>query len=104
MIELTDKNFKQDIKDRKMVLVDFYAKWCGPCIMQSEVLERINDSRSVDCDIIKVNVDEAPVVASEYGIDAIPTLILFKDNKLVKRIVGYTQEEEIIKLIDEYND
>lgn len=100
MIELNDNNFKQEIQNRKTVLVDFYATWCGPCSMQSKVLDNLQTSRSVDIDIVKVNVDEAPNTSMEYGIDSIPTLMLFKDNKLVRRIVGYTEQEELLKIIE----
>ncbi|MBQ8042904.1 MAG: thioredoxin [Clostridia bacterium] len=101
MIELNDNNFKQELQNRKLVLVDFYATWCGPCGMQAKVLDKIQTSRSLGVDIVKVNVDEAPRLAMEYGIDSIPTLMLFKDNKLVKRIVGYTEENELLKIIED---
>lgn len=100
MIELNDNNFKQEIKNREFVIADFYATWCGPCGMQAKVLEEIQESRSFNADIVKVNVDEAPSLSLEYGIDAIPTLMIFKNNKLVKRIVGYTNREELLKIID----
>ena len=102
MVELNDKNFKETIGNKKLVLVDFYATWCGPCGMQSKVLEKLSSSRSLNFDIVKVNVDEAPNVSMEYGIESIPTLMIFKDNKLVKRTVGYTEEEEILKIMEEF--
>lgn len=101
MVELNDNNFKQEIQNRKLVLVDFYATWCGPCGMQAKVLENIQTSRSLDVDIVKVNVEEAPRLSMEYGIDSIPTLMIFKENKLIKRIVGYTDQDELLKIIEE---
>jgi len=104
MIELNDKNFKESISNKKLVLVDFYATWCGPCGMQAKVLEKLQSSRSINCDIVKVNVDDAPQLAMEYGIDSIPTLMIFKDNELVKRTIGYTEEKEILKMIEEFEE
>lgn len=104
MIQLNDKNFKDEIKNRKLVLVDFYATWCGPCGMQAQVLDKMQNSRSLSFDIVKVNVDEAPEISMEYGIDSIPTLMIFKENKLIKRIIGYTEEDEILKIIQDIED
>lgn len=104
MIELNDKNFKEEIQNKKLVLVDFYATWCGPCGMQAKVLDKMQNSRSLSFDIVKVNVDESPSIAMEYGVDAIPTLMIFKDNKLVKRLVGYTEHDEILNVIEEIED
>ena len=104
MIELNDKNFKEELKDRKLVLVDFYATWCGPCGMQAQVLDKMQKSRALGFDIVKVNVDEAPNLAREYGVDAIPTLLIFKDNRLIKKAVGYTEEDEILKMIEEIQE
>ena len=104
MIELNDKNFKEELKDRKLVLVDFYATWCGPCGMQAQVLDKMQNSRALGFDIVKVNVDEAPNIAREYGVDAIPKLLIFKDNRLIKKAVGYTEEDEILKMIEEIQE
>lgn len=101
MVELNDSNFKKELENRHLVLVDFYATWCGPCMMQAKVLDKLQNSRSLDFDIVKVNVDEAPKTAMEYGIQSIPTLMIFRGNSLVNRCVGYTEEEEILKMVDE---
>ena len=102
MKELNDNNFKEEITKEELVLVDFYATWCAPCSMQSEVLKKLSNSRSLKFNIIKVNVDEAPKTSAEYGIESIPTMIVFKGNRAVKRIVGYTEEEELLSLMEEY--
>jgi len=104
MIQLNDKNFKEELEKRNLVLVDFYATWCGPCSMQAEVLNKMQTSRSLNFDIVKVNVDEAPELASKYKIQSIPTLMIFKRNNLVKTLVGYTEEDEILKIIEEFED
>lgn len=102
MKELNDNNFKDEIAKEDLVLVDFYATWCMPCSMQSEVLDKISKSRLPKFNIVKVNVDNAPLTSMEYGIQSIPTMVVFKGNRVVKKIVGYTEEDEIISLMDEF--
>lgn len=104
MKELNEDNFNSELEKEKLVLVDFYATWCGPCSMQSEVLKKMSNSRALKFSIVKVNVDEAPKIAFKYGIDSIPTMMVFKNNELVKRIVGYTDEEELLSVMSEFED
>ena len=104
MIELNENNFVKEIETRKLVLVDFYATWCGPCGMQAKVLDKLNNSRNIAFDIVKVNVDESPRLAAQYGVNSIPALMLFKDNTLVKKVIGYTEEDEILKMVEDYQD
>lgn len=104
MKELNDNNFKEELEQSKLVLVDFYATWCGPCGIQSGILEKMNNSRSLKFEIMKVNVDNAPRLAMEYRIESIPTLMIFKDNILVKKIVGLSEEEEILAMMEEFED
>ena len=104
MKELNDKNFKDEIAKEKLVLVDFYATWCMPCTMQSEVLKKMSSSRSLNFNIIKVNVDEAPETAIKYGVQSIPTMIVFKGSEEVRRLVGYTEEEELLNIMEEYEE
>ena len=89
-MELRDENFKDLIKDG-VVLVDFYATWCGPCKMQGEVLKKIEE----DVKIVKIDVDEHTELAKEFGVMSIPTLILFKDGEVVNKNIGFTPESVI---------
>lgn len=82
------EEFKEAIKGK--VLVDFYAEWCGPCKRLAPLLEEIDF-----IDVIKVNVDEFPNIAKEYGIMSIPTLIVFEDSKEVRKEIGFRTIEEI---------
>ncbi len=96
MIKYLNNDFEKEIKDKK-ILVDFYASWCGPCRMLTEVLESIEDK----IDILKVDVDKFPEIAAEYGVMSIPNLILFENNQVVKNQVGYLNEEELLNFINE---
>ena len=89
-MELRDENFKDLIKDG-VVLVDFYATWCGPCKMQGEVLKKLEE----DVKIVKIDVDEHTELAKEFGVMSIPTLILFKDGEVANKNIGFTPESVI---------
>ena len=78
------------------VLVDFFATWCGPCKMLSPILEKVA-SEHEDLTVLKVDVDEVPDVATQYGIRSIPTLILFEDGKAVDMKLGYMPEESVLR-------
>jgi len=90
--------FNEAIKEGT-VLVDFFATWCGPCKMLSPVLEEI--SQEVNATIIKVDVDEAGPLAALYGIQAVPTLILFKDGKPVETRMGYQNKNQLLAFINQ---
>ena len=86
--EVTDTNFQAEVLENDQpVLVDFWAPWCGPCRVVQPVLEEIAGERD-DLRIVKLNTDENPQVAGQYGIMSIPTMILFKHGQPVKQIVG----------------
>ena len=93
-------DFKEQVKDG-IVLVDFFATWCGPCKMQSPILEEIKEDRS-EIKIMKVDVDQETELAREYGVMSIPTLILFKDGKEVAKNVGFMPKEVLIQWINDH--
>lgn len=99
IVELNEENFKERVLSDKKILIDFYAVWCGPCKMMSNVLEDMKEDIS-DCEIYKVNVDECPNLAREYGVMSIPNLILFQNGKVVKNEMGFKTAEEIKEFIE----
>lgn len=86
---------KEVVNSSKPVLVDFWAEWCTPCKMLSPIIEEVAKSFKGEVEIVKVNVDESPISASQHGITSIPTMILFKDGKPVGKIVGFQPKEQI---------
>ena len=95
----TEENFN-DLIHKDIVLVDFFATWCGPCKMLGPVLEELaNDRASID--IVKIDVDECESLAKNYGIMSVPTLILFKNGSLVSKKSGYMPKEQISSWIEE---
>lgn len=99
--ELMSENFNEEIKD-KLVLVDFYATWCGPCKMMHPVIDEVA-SEYRDLKIIKVNVDNHGELSREYAVMSIPTIILFKDGNVVEKNIGFTPKEVLKGWIDKHN-
>ena len=96
-IILTDENFEEEvIESDKPVLVDFWATWCGPCMMLAPIVTEIAEEYADELKVGKVNVDEQPVTSLEYKVASIPTLMLFKGGKVVKKTVGYMSKSELI--------
>ncbi len=95
-VEITDAQFSQEVLNSDVpVLVDFWAPWCGPCRMIAPVLEDLAQEMQGKLKIVKVNVDENPIVASSYGIMSIPTLILFRGGSPVGKMVGALPKEAL---------
>ena len=82
----------------KLVLVDFYATWCGPCQMLSPILDKL-EKKNKDLLIVKVDVDKHPEIAKEHGILSIPTIEIYKESKLIDKAIGYLSEEELEDLL-----
>ena len=99
LVHLENEDFNEIIKDN-LVIVDFYANWCGPCKMLSPLLEEIN-SEDENIKIVKVNVDNSQFLANYFDIKSIPTLVLLKDGQFIHRLTGFRPKSVIKKLISQ---
>lgn len=100
VLTITKENFEREVlQSSQPVLVDFWAVWCGPCQMLSPVVEQVAEERT-DVKVGKVNVDEQPELAQQFGIMSIPTLMVFRDGKLVQQSIGVIPKESIENLLD----
>ena len=95
LIKVTNENFNELINSENTTLVDFYADWCGPCRMLGPVIEEIaNENKNIN--VGKINVDSHKELANHFGIRSIPTMIVFKNGKEIKRLVGFLPKDEIL--------
>jgi thioredoxin 1 len=102
MFELTDKNFHEEVLKADLpVLVDFWAPWCQPCLMAGPVIEELAEEYQGKMKVGKVNVDENPGISQKYGIMSIPTVIIFKKGKEIKRLIGFPGKSGYQGLIEE---
>ena len=103
IVTLTSSNFDDEVKEAATpILVDFWAEWCGPCRMVTPVLEKLADEYAGKARVGKVNVDEQGGLAAKFGVQSIPTLLLFKEGKVVEQFIGATSRDVLAKLLDKH--
>ncbi|PSO52148.1 MAG: thioredoxin [Cyanobacteria bacterium QH_8_48_120] len=101
--EVTDTSFQDDVLESEVpVLVDFWAPWCGPCRMVTPVVDEIADQYEGQVKVVKLNTDENPNVASQYGIRSIPTLMIFKGGQRVDMVVGAVPKTTLANTLEKY--
>ena len=97
--KIDNENFNTEILNFSgTALVDFYADWCGPCKMIAPIIEEIANEQS-DITVGKINVDNTPELAIKYGVSSIPTIIIFKNGKEDKRIIGFREKEALLEAL-----
>ena len=101
--QLTDLNFEGEVvNSEKPVLVDFWAVWCGPCRVIAPEIEKLAEEKSEELKIGKLNVDDNRDTAIKYGISSIPTLLLFKNGEVVKKLIGIMSKDKILTEISQF--
>nr|UNJ15537.1 thioredoxin [Cyanidiaceae sp.] len=102
-IQVTDFSFEKEVvNSEKLVLVDFWAPWCGPCRMIAPVIDELAQEYSEQVKIVKINTDENPSISAEYGIRSIPTLMIFKNGKRVDTVIGAVPKSTLTNALKKY--
>ena len=100
VIILNNENYEEEvIKSNQKILIDFYADWCGPCQMQSPIVDEISNENIDGIKVGKINVDNSPELAEKYGIMSIPTLIVIQNGEVKKQFVGLTSKAELLEAL-----
>ena len=97
LLQLTDTSFNQTVASSPILLVDFWAPWCGPCKMIGPVIDEIAEELAGKVTVAKVNVDDCPAIAAEHRISAIPTIMIFRDGQLVDRSTGLASKAGLLE-------
>ncbi len=96
-MDVTDQSFESEVlKSDKPVLVDFWAVWCGPCQVQGPIVEDVAQTVGEKAKVLKLNVDENPMYAQQYGVMSIPTLMIFKNGTVAKQFIGVTSKDTLV--------
>jgi len=99
--EVNDKNFNDEIVNSdSIVVVDFWAPWCGPCKMLSPVIEELSNEMGTNVKFAKINVDESPIISSTYKISSIPTVMVFSKDSVKETLVGFRPKADLKKMIE----
>ena len=97
---ITENNFSEITAAGGLIIIDFWATWCGPCRMLSPIVDELADELAGKVTVAKCNVDDCPDIAADYGIRSIPTLIFLKDGQVVERSVGVRSKEDLLGIIN----
>lgn len=101
MLNVTNATFQSEVLESDVpVLVDFWAEWCGPCRMVAPILEQLANEVGDKAKIAKINVDTEPELAGRFGVMSIPTLIVFKDGKILNKTVGLKSKEDLKRMLE----
>lgn len=102
-VNVTDETFAEEVLNSdKPILVDFWAKWCRPCLMMAPVLEEFAEEYAANMKVAKLDVDENPVIASKYRIMSIPTMGIFSNGKMVDKVIGFMPKELLVEKLSKY--
>ena len=103
VVQITDSTFKQEVLDSQLpVLVDFWAPWCGPCRMVGPIVDEVAAQYEGQVKVVKLNTDEQPMTASQFGIRSIPTLLVFKGGRKVDTVVGAVPKAALSSTLEKY--
>jgi thioredoxin 1 len=100
--KLSDNSFEKDIQGSDLILVDFYAEWCGPCQMMAPVLETLSRKLQGRLTVAQLDIDASPQIASAKAVYSVPTLILFRKGEEIGRMVGFNSEQAVLSFINSH--